>query len=303
MKKYKYDIRKCTTCKNEFRPLKKSQYQCSTKCRMITTNCEYCNKEFEYYVKKPKRFCSRICGSKSNSVERVIIQCKNCNIDVKIPITNTWTKYCGRNCKDEYQKIMFSGETNPNYGKRHKGMFTHTEDAKKRIKKGVLKSWTKKERLIQYYSAIESYKDIHGYYPMQSPDARESAIESYKKGILNNKYKTYTQGKCGNYISLKTNVNEWYHSSWELIRMIELDEDESVKYWTKKHKICINLGNKKYYIPDFLIEFNNGTKLLEEVKGYVRNQELFELKNQKAKEYIKNNNIDNYIVNFMNHLR
>lgn len=303
MKKYKYDIRKCTKCDKEFRPLKNIQYQCSIKCRTIITKCEYCNIGFSYNINSPKRFCSRRCGSRSNSVARKVIQCKNCNVDIEIPITNTWSKYCNRKCKDEYQKIMFKGTANPNFGKTHKGMFKHTDDAKKRIKEGVLESWQSQERMNLHWKIINEYKEKYGYYPMHSPNSRNSAIKSYKEGVLNNKYKTYTQGKCGDYISLKTEIKEWYQSSWELIRMIELDENENVKHWTKKHKICIKLGNQKYYIPDFLIEFNDGTKLLEEVKGYVRNQELFELKNIKAEEYIKNNNIDNYVVNFMNHLR
>lgn len=303
MKKYKYNIRNCTKCGTEFRPFKNTQYQCSVKCRIVITNCEYCNIEFSYNINSLKRFCSRGCGSRSNSVQRKLIQCKNCNKNIAILITNTWTKYCDRKCKDEYQKIMFKGENNPNFGNRKPVMFKHTEDAKRRIQKGILKSWQNQERMNKHWKIINEYKEKYGYYPMNNPEAQKRSIESYKVGVLNNKYKTYTHGKCGDYISLKTKIHEWYQSSWELIRMIELDEDENVKFWTKKHKICIKLGNQKYYIPDFLIEFNDGIKLLEEVKGYVRNKELFELKNNKAIEYIKNNNIDNYVVNFMNHLR
>jgi hypothetical protein len=43
--------------------------------------------------------------------------------------------------------------------------------------------------------------------------------------------------------------------------------------------------------------------VLEEVKGYVRNKELFNLQIQKANEYIEANNITEYKVNFMEHLK
>ena len=62
----------------------------------------------------------------------------------------------------------------------------------------------------------------------------------------------------GYYISKKTKIREYYHSSYELNRMIELDDDVNVKFWTKRHKIRIKYvvdkknrifhkKNSKYY--------------------------------------------------------
>lgn len=53
--------------------------------------------------------------------------------------------------------------------------------------------------------------------------------------------------------------------------MIELEQDPAVKSWTKKHGIKIPysfLGIfKRYYLPDFLVEYNDGSKEIHEGKG------------------------------------
>lgn len=53
--------------------------------------------------------------------------------------------------------------------------------------------------------------------------------------------------------------------------MIQLDSDNKVVYWTKKHKIKIlykaKTGKFHYYIPDFKIIYSDGSVVIEEVKG------------------------------------
>lgn len=64
---------------------------------------------------------------------------------------------------------------------------------------------------------------------------------------------------------------EYYDSYWELEFMKELESDEKINKWTKNHGIRIpyfDLDNKyKSYIPDFLIEYLDGTIELVEMKG------------------------------------
>lgn len=303
MKKYKYPMMKCKTCDTDFRPLKENQLHCSVECRMVLTTCKQCGNDFRYYWLKSRDYCSKKCSGLSQRVNRKIIKCTNCGNDIKVREKNNYTKYCDRKCKDEYQKIMFSGENNPNYGNSKLKGIKRTEEDVKKIKKGIKESWKKPDRLIKHYEAIERYKEIHGTYPMQSEASKDKAAKSYRDGVADGRIKQVTHGKRGHYISLKTGIEEYFHSSWEHIRMMELDEDDDVVYWTKKHKICIKLGKRRWYIPDFLIEYKNGKKVLEEVKGYVRNKELFNLQIQKANEYIESNNITEYKVNFMEHLK
>lgn len=62
-----------------------------------------------------------------------------------------------------------------------------------------------------------------------------------------------------------------YDSLLERDYMVEMEQDPSIKNWTKKHGIKIPytyLGLfKRNYLPDFLIEYNDGSKELHEGKG------------------------------------
>lgn len=64
---------------------------------------------------------------------------------------------------------------------------------------------------------------------------------------------------------------ERYDSSWELQYMKKLERDKTVAKSTKNHGITVQYvteaGNVRGYRPDFLIECNDGTKELHEVKG------------------------------------
>lgn len=77
----------------------------------------------------------------------------------------------------------------------------------------------------------------------------------------------------GTLSGLKKNVEGTasYDSVLERDYMIELEQDPAIKNWTKKHDIKIPytfLGLfKRNYLPDFLIEYNDGSKELHEGKG------------------------------------
>ena len=106
--------------------------------------------------------------------------------------------------------------------------------------------------------------------------------------------------KYGSYVK-KSGKIEHYRSSYELKRMIELDNDESVINWTVKHGICIPYtidDSKKNYTPDFLIEYISGKIVLEEVKGYVNNVEMHEKKILAATDWANKKNYE-YVVNYM----
>jgi len=75
--------------------------------------------------------------------------------------------------------------------------------------------------------------------------------------------------------------------------MQQLDNDDTVVGWTKRHKIKIKLPNGRNFVPDFLIEYKNGILVLEETKGWDR---YADLKMLAMKEYcLKNGYIFNWI--------
>ncbi len=73
--------------------------------------------------------------------------------------------------------------------------------------------------------------------------------------------------------------------------MVELERDPGVVRWTKKHGIKIPYKMLLFvhnYLPDFFVEFKDGSKELHETKGLPL---LFwlstKLKGQSAEEYCK----------------
>ena len=63
---------------------------------------------------------------------------------------------------------------------------------------------------------------------------------------------------------------EQYDSALEREYMVELERDPSVKSWTKKHGIKIPykfMVFTRHYLPDFLVEFRDGSKEIHETKG------------------------------------
>jgi len=84
---------------------------------------------------------------------------------------------------------------------------------------------------------------------------------------------------------------ELYDSDLEKYYMVELEGMPGVKSWTKKHNIKIPYTFfflKRNYIPDFLVEFVDGSREIHETKGLPF---LFllstKLKKLSAEEYCK----------------
>ena len=78
--------------------------------------------------------------------------------------------------------------------------------------------------------------------------------------------------KRGKLTNLKKNPDGYctYDSALEREYIVELERDPGVKVWTKNHGIKIPyylLGIKRNYLPDFLIEYRDGSKELHETKG------------------------------------
>lgn len=82
---------------------------------------------------------------------------------------------------------------------------------------------------------------------------------------------------------------EAYDSHLERDYMIELEQDPSVREWTKRHGIAIRytlFGIPRRYLPDFLVVFHDGSRELHETKGLPLMFWLStKLKRQSAEDY------------------
>lgn len=187
-----------------------------------------------------------------------------------------------------------AGEANPFYGKHH------SEESKRKMMESIKDPNGDYQKWINSAEAIEFYKthseDMSGennpfYGKEHKKEVKElmsniktEQIASGELNILRNAW-----GNKGSYESTKTNVIELYDSELELVRMRMLDNDTDVIHWTKKHGIRIPYlynGITKNYVPDFLITYEDGTKSLEETKGY---DSKATLKKEALKKYCKDN--------------
>ena len=82
---------------------------------------------------------------------------------------------------------------------------------------------------------------------------------------------------------------EKYQSEFEKGFMEELEKDPKVKAWTKNHGIRIpyvNIDEKvAHYTPDFLIEYEDGTQEVVEIKGKNNLTEVTKRKSKAAEEW------------------
>lgn len=119
-----------------------------------------------------------------------------------------------------------------------------------------------------------------------SPEHRDSMSRSKVKFLQKGGF----HGKQGKYISLKTREVNHFHSLFEHDYMKQLDTDAAVKYWSKNHKISIKYefeGSCHRYIPDFMVEFTDGSRSLHEVKGYVFEPKRVQAKTLAAQRYCR----------------
>lgn len=264
--------------------------------------CKCCGSIFKTYKKK-QVYCSRVCGQSEKKQNKITKTCEysGCTKTFDV-LLNSKQKFCCIECQRLWQKNYQKGENNGNYGRENKWGH-HSDEVKKNISKKITETWLKDERVKKHNEARERFKLINGYYPNNSPLAREKISEANVNRINeSNHLTTYKNCKRGYYRNLKNNDNlEYFHSSWEEILMKKLDVDDGVLTWTKKHGIIIKYkhdGVNKSYIPDFLIEYKDGKKVIEEVKGYIDDVEVFKLKKEACERYCNENRFE-YKVNFM----
>jgi len=98
-------------------------------------------------------------------------------------------------------------------------------------------------------------------------------------------------GKSAPYYSEKGGGWNFGDSLLEIARMSQLDEDPAVISWTKRTE-RVPYGNKQFYLPDFLVQYADGRKEIEEVKpAHLVNNESVQLKAQAARAFFKDKGI------------
>lgn len=200
----------------------------------------------------------------NNSNHRVIVKCDECNKEFETIWSNR-KKRLEKVKKDLCNSCSKSGKRNSQYGKDRKELCAI---ARKHQSKNPMQG--------KVHSAASKSK---------MSDIKANQISSGEFDLLSN-----NRGKKIWYFSMKNNASFCADSVLELYRMVQLDSDDEVKSWTKRHKIKVPYmldGIKKYTTPDFLIVLNDNTKIIEEIKGWVSKKEL--IKREALKKYCTEN--------------
>lgn len=196
---------------------------------------------------------------KIRSENYISVYCKNCGKKDILKKYNDMNHFCNRICYDKFHSAV-----------KHK----------------IKCKYQMCQNIIEIYDAqIEKKKYCsRDCYKLDYNEARQdfNGNSRYKKGY---------------YISIRNNTKIWYDSSWKLSRMKQIDMDINVEKWSKnKIKIKYLGEDNQYHIytPDLLINYKNGTTIIEEIKGRISKKDV--LKMEAAIPYLKNINIEYKLI-------
>lgn len=251
---------------------------------------------------------------------------KNCNEEVGfISINEGYNKYCSKSCsssgrfdedKDLIKKLSDQAKNRWKKGvyddedtRSGMGWFegkSHSEEHKEKMSEkmtGREVTWNDKIKENHWANSDKKQQVIEKI--RQSKEESEKwkpkkHVKSLIEWCMNNPEKAWSNRKykSGWYTSNKTGDEEFYHSGYEKVYMERLDEKEKVLHWTKDHGIRIDYqyeGQNKTYIPDFLVETEDGEFLIE-TKGWVRDEEKHKAKINAAETYCNSENIEYKVI-------
>lgn len=300
----------CLFCNCEFlkNSINEQRSYCSKACsnsgtkrNRISLKCNWCQKEFTKHpgdLGKHNNFCSVECGEafkRGNNEKFITKYCLRCGKEYT-RLYRQHRDYCSKKCSSPYQP----GKEHSRYGMPGSttGMkpwtFGLTKETDARIAAIAKKvSETHKE---QFASGVRSNRKEHNpNWGKTVSNRTPEQLENYSKGAIkriqanpdigSNKYTLR-----GKYISEKTGKTMGYRSSYELRLMKCFDADNEVLDYVYEG-FSIKLGTGKRYLPDFVINYKDGSKKMIEAKGWIKDPAVFELKCKTATSYCNSNNI------------
>lgn len=249
----------------------------------IKRHCKNCNTYFEcfpYQIKSGRGiYCSRECSDKNSKVclrKRTTQYCKCCNKKFET-VTSRIKKYgYGKFCDDSCRLQYIHNQSIKNIIQRKcqfcNKMFESTINKKSAFCSRICARAGGRRRQPKKLIKINCKycnKEFHAWPAEIQKSGKKFCSKNCRVLDMINKISlgnhiNHGNFKTGYYKSILSNNNEYHDSSYELLRMKQLDNNG--KTWTKKHGIKIPYKDKNnkihHYIPDFLID----NKIIEEVK-------------------------------------
>jgi len=292
--------------------------------RALVLKCDGCGSLFEkkwgketfeakhHYCKIQCHYANRggVGGYGAEILETSCIICDKLIKVRKIGNERKWGKTCSRKCYGVFRS------NNPDLYSSNTSMM-HTEESWKKIResvqermaqpdwvpsfKGKHHSEESKEKLREAKRINPPVGEKNGMFGKNhTKEAREKMSDSNSRRIINGSRKTYGKNGHirGDYESKDKKIYH-YRSSWELATMEHLDRQIDISSWSYE-SIRIPYyyeNNKRWYIPDFFVEFSDGRKEIWEIKPkQLIDSEANKLKSEAALRFCSENGIANYLV-------
>jgi len=296
------------------------------KPKWLYFECDVCHIKFDgsyrkyrHKLKQSRQYCKARCfyddlAAKERPRTGVDVPCLYCGAPVYATpcVMKKKRIFCkGGKCGRKY----FS-EHYDEYPQNHKNLFAPdvrkraTETRSKRWKSGELKhhrlgkkhSKKAKQKISKACSARGGHtgKKNPMFGRKHTDRAREKMSETKTRKILAGEYKNKTRHVTGYYTSIKAGLTYWHRSSWELKMMQFLDTCDDVltyEYESVRFTYIDSANKKRWYVPDFIVSYNDGCKKMYELKPkeFVNNK-VTKLKASAATEYCKINRISEYAI-------
>ena len=288
--------------------------------------CEICGKNYEYR-RKEQKYCSVECQHQSYrkpKIEKVITICNFCDEEFFILPNKLLTgkgKYCSRWCKDNHQKIIYSGTNNPVYGSEH------TEEWKKNASIRVKKLWQSDDYKGKIKDGINKFVENNGYHPGTSytsiNNRKKTMIDRY--GVTHNWVGKYGERNCdkttlnlygktatqmlidySHYYNKKTDIEKMFEIMLEELEIpfqckYRIYDKEKVNFWYREYDFLIlntNVlievdgdywhGNKNIF--EDLSDFQKSVQVNDEIKENFANTKGYEVVRFWGSDVKKNNN-------------
>lgn len=293
--------------------------------RIMVLQCDVCGLTYERpyskcHFSEPINRCSRKCvyGSRStdglggHGAEIIEAKCLACQTLLRFRKAGgerKWGKTCSRECYGAYRsqhpelyvdnttamytpeaaqkisgvarrRMSTPGYVHPMQGKHHSEE-TKTLISKHHVESGCL-SGEKNGMYGKHHSGV----------------SRAKMSDTRSRLFIEGKIRCYPgNSRSGTYVSDRTQRKFHFKSGWEEAVMKHLDSSPDVRTWDYE---CVRIpyyynDNKRWYVPDFVITYQDGHREMWEVKPkFHRNAEQVKLKAEAARAWCEQNAIAAY---------
>lgn len=288
--------------------------------QICVLKCDVCGHVYERnfsYRKQKIHRCSKACvyghrksdglGGHGGAVREE--PCSSCKKVVKAQASAAGKRlFCDRGCYAQWRS-----DHPEEYAENTVAM--HTQEVAKKIsitrkancaKPGYVHSQTGLKRSEKTRALLRQRKkenpptgEKNGMFGRKhTKEAREKMSDAVSQRIVEGRYQPYgTRNMKGWLISEKTGDRHFFRSSWEEATMRYLDTCDDVKTWDYEPMRIpyYQNDNKRWYVPDFIVTFQNGSREMWEVKPkeFV-NSERTLLKSEAARGWCSKNDIRSY---------